>query len=85
MYVYARPSYFRQLNTVHHSELRLCLGAFCTSPVDSLYTEAYEPWTYSRSTAAPSNPAYRPNCVFNPSLTTCFETLLYIVIRPFVN
>ncbi|GFQ74854.1 putative RNA-directed DNA polymerase from transposon X-element, partial [Trichonephila clavata] len=31
------------LDPVHHQGLRLCLGAFRTSPVESLYAEAYEP------------------------------------------
>ena len=32
----------RQLDNTHNSGLRLALGAFCTSPVSSLYTEANE-------------------------------------------
>ena len=32
----------RQLDIIHNSGLRLALGAFCTSPVSSLYTEANE-------------------------------------------
>ena len=32
----------RQLNSIHNSGLRLTLGAFCTSPISSLYTEANE-------------------------------------------
>ena len=39
----ARPSYIKLLDTVHHQGLRLSLGAFRTSPVDSLYVEANEP------------------------------------------
>ena len=31
------------LDTVHHQALRLCTGAFRTSPVESLYVEAGEP------------------------------------------
>ena len=38
----ARPSYLKMLNTVHHQGLRLALGAFRTSPVESLYVEAGE-------------------------------------------
>ena len=33
-------AYLRQLDTIHNSGLRLAFGAFCTSPVSSLYTEA---------------------------------------------
>ena len=39
----ARPSYIKRLDTVHNQGLRLCLGAFRTSPVQSLYVEANEP------------------------------------------
>ena len=31
-----------QMDSIHNSGLRLALGAFCTSPVSSLYTEANE-------------------------------------------
>ena len=31
------------LDAIHHQGLRLCLGAFRTSPVDSLYVKANEP------------------------------------------
>ena len=40
VYGSARPSYLKMLNTVHHQGLRLVLGAFRTSPVESLYVEA---------------------------------------------
>ncbi|GFR07118.1 putative rna-directed dna polymerase from mobile element jockey-like protein [Trichonephila clavata] len=36
-------SLLKILDPVHHQGLRLCLGAFRTSPVESLYAEAYEP------------------------------------------
>ena len=32
----------RQLDSIHNSGLRLALGAFCTSPVSSMYTKANE-------------------------------------------
>ena len=31
-----------QLDNIHNSGLRLALGAFCTSPISSLFTEANE-------------------------------------------
>ena len=43
MYGSARPAYIKRLDTVHNQGLRLCLGAFRTSPVQSLYVEANEP------------------------------------------
>ena len=44
----ARKSYLMELDTVHHQGLRLALGAFRTSPVESLYVEAEEPSLYLR-------------------------------------
>ena len=43
-----RKSYLRMLDTVHHQGVRLALGAFRTSPVESLYVEAKEPSLYIR-------------------------------------
>ena len=71
----ARPSYFKMLNTIHHQGLRLALGAFRTSPVESLYVEAGELPLQERTIklsiqyitklkSTPSNPTY--NCVFYP-------------------
>ena len=42
VYGTASNTNLRQLDSVHNSGLRLALGAFCTSPVSSLYTEANE-------------------------------------------
>ena len=39
----ARKSYLQMLDPVHSQRLRLCLGAFGTSPVESLYVDADEP------------------------------------------
>ena len=60
---------------IHHQGLRLALGAFRTSPIESLYAESNEPSLYVRRqklslqyttklAANPKNPAY--NSVFNP-------------------
>jgi ribonuclease HI len=43
VYGSARRSTLQKLNTVHHSALRICSGAFRTSPIDSLYVDNYEP------------------------------------------
>nr|KAG5702023.1 hypothetical protein BaRGS_015758 [Batillaria attramentaria] len=75
VYSSASKSTLKLLNTVHHEGLRICLGAFRTSPVHSLYAEAGEPSLALRRTrlmlnyvlklkANPDNPAY--NCVFKP-------------------
>ncbi|MES9994020.1 MAG: reverse transcriptase domain-containing protein, partial [Candidatus Thiodiazotropha sp.] len=75
VYGSARKSYLKCLDTIHHQGLRLALGAFRTSPVESLYAESNEPSLYVRReklslqyvtklAANPQNPAY--DCVFNP-------------------
>ena len=75
VYGSARPSYIKMLNTVHHQGLRLALGAFRTSPVESLYVEAGElPLEHRRIKlslqyvtklkSTHTNPAF--NCVFRP-------------------
>ncbi|GBN20425.1 hypothetical protein AVEN_216112-1 [Araneus ventricosus] len=43
VYSSARPSCLKHLDFVHHQALRLCLGAFRSSPVPSLYAEVFEP------------------------------------------
>ena len=42
VYGSARKSYLKCLDTIHHQGLRLALGAFRTSPVESLYAESNE-------------------------------------------
>ncbi|GFW75924.1 probable RNA-directed DNA polymerase from transposon X-element [Trichonephila clavipes] len=48
VYGSARASVLKRLDTIHHSALRICSGAFRTSPVTSLYVEnnilAFPPW-----------------------------------------
>ena len=64
-----------KLDPVHNQGLRLSLGAFCSSPVESLYIEAHEPPLEIRRDKLaiqyilklktyPENPAY--DIVFNP-------------------
>ncbi|GBN78437.1 putative RNA-directed DNA polymerase from transposon X-element [Araneus ventricosus] len=48
VYGSARPSYLKRLEYVHHQALRMCLGALRTSPIPSLYAEAFEPSLSSR-------------------------------------
>ena len=43
VYGSTRQSYLRKLDSIHNQGVRLALGAFRTSPVNSLYAEAYEP------------------------------------------
>ena len=82
IYGAARKTYLKELNTIHHQWLRLALGEYCTSPIESLYTEANEPpltlrhekpaLHYStKLKSCPSNPAY--DCTFNPKYKQHFE------------
>ena len=79
VYGSARPSYINLPNTVHYQGLRISLGAFRTSPVESLYAETNEPSPENRwiklcmqcatkLKAHPSNPAC--DCVFKGILST---------------
>ena len=82
IYRSARKSYVKKLDPIHHERLRLVLGAFKTSPVDSLYTEAHEAPLQLRSEklafqyciklkSCPSNPAY--DCIFQSKYKKQFE------------
>ena len=95
VYGSARKSYLAILDTVHHQGLRLALGAFRTSPVESLYVEADEPSLYLRReklalqyairlAANPSNPAYK--ITFPPHISEDIVNLYENkpnVIKPF--
>ena len=82
VYGSARESYIKQLNPILNQAMRLCLGAFRSSPADSLCVEANEPpLDYRRKKLAlqygvklkanPSNPAY--DLVFNPLYRSLFR------------
>ena len=82
IYGSARKSYLQMLDTIHHQGLRIALGAFRTSPVESLYVEANEPSLYARReklslqyavkvAANKSNPAR--NIIFKPKYTDSYE------------
>ena len=69
VYGSACKTHLEKLDTVHNQGLRLCLGAFRSSPVESLYVEAHEPPLELRRqklamqyrvklSANPTNPAY---------------------------
>ena len=82
VYQSARKSYLKSLNPVYHTGLRLALGAFKTSPVESLYTEANEPPPklrcnnlalkyYTKLKADLNNPAH--NSTFYPKYKDLFQ------------
>ncbi|KAG1676583.1 RNA-directed DNA polymerase from mobile element jockey [Nymphon striatum] len=76
VYGSARKSYLRVLDPVHNQGLRLSLGAFRTTPAESLYVEAHEPSLYLRREklslqyacrlrSNPENPCY--DVTFHPN------------------
>ena len=79
MYGSARESYLKTLDAIHHQGIRLALGAFRTSPADSLLVEANEPSLNDRreklslqfALKLKSNPIY--NTVFRPNYFTIFQ------------
>ena len=82
IYTSARKTYIKKPDPIHHEGLRLVLGAFKTSPVDSPYTEAHEAPLQLRSEklalqyciklkSCPSNPAY--DCIFQSKYKQPFE------------
>ena len=82
VYGSARKSYLEMLDPIQNSSLRLCLGAFRTSPADSLCVEAGElPLSLRRLkislqyavkvSSNPSNPAYK--CTFDPRFENRFR------------
>ena len=83
VYGSARPSYLRCLNTVHHQGIRLSLGAFRTSPIESMLVLAKEPsltlrriklsLQYTTKLAAcPTNSTY--DMVFTPDFVARYES-----------
>ena len=75
VYGSVRQSYLRKLDSIHSQGLRLALGAFRTSPINSLYAEANEPslnlrrkklslQCYLKLKSNPDNPTHK--VVFEP-------------------
>ena len=88
IYGTARKSYLRELETIHHLGLRIAVGAFPTSPIESLYIEANELplslWRYKlalqyyiKLISCPPNPAY--NCIMEKDTKTFLKIK---VIKP---
>jgi len=83
IYGSAREPYLRILDPIQNHALRLCLGAFRTSPASSICVQANEPPLYIRRRmlsiqyslrlgSSPSNPAY--NTVFSPKFKASFSS-----------
>ena len=69
----------RQMDSIHNAGVRLALGAFCTSPVSSMYTEANEApleerrlklsmHYYLKTHACTDNPAHHALHEFDPTI-----------------
>jgi hypothetical protein len=82
VYGSARKSYLQALDAIHNQGIRMCLGAFPTSPIESLYVEASEPSLKNRRIklslqyiiklrSNTKHPSY--NCVFNPKFETKYH------------
>ena len=68
VYGTASNTSLRQLDSIHNSGLRLALGAFCTSSVSSLYTEANEaPLEERRLKLSIHNCLKTRACIDNPA------------------
>ena len=70
------------LDAIHHQSIRVCLGAFRTSPVDSLYVEGNDPTLDLRRLKLTlqymvklktniDNPAF--DCDFHPQLEHLYD------------
>ena len=82
IYGSARASYIKTLDPIHNQGLRLCLGAFITSPMESLYVKANEESLYRRRgrlslqyalklKSMPNPPTHRS--IYQPKYTNTFE------------
>ena len=71
VYGSARGSYLRMLDPIQNHALRLCLGAYRTSPVSSLCVEANELQYCLKLSSNYNNPAYAT--VFNSKFHSVFE------------
>ena len=82
VYGSARTTYTQMLDPIQNQALRICLGAFRTSPVESLQAEANEtPLRWRRQKlsvqfalklyAHPDNPTFE--CTFSPNYKNLFE------------
>ena len=82
VYGSARISFLKTLDAIHLQSIRVCIGAFRTSPPNSLYVEANEPPLDLRRLkltlqymvklkANIDNPAF--DCVFHPQLEHLYD------------
>ena len=74
VYGSSRASYIKCLDPIHNQGLRLCLGAFRTSPMESLYVEANEESLYKRRECLSIQYALKLKSIpYHPTHRTIFQ------------
>ena len=82
MYGSARDSYLRMLDPIQNHALRLCLGAYRTSPASSLCVEANEPPLYFRRKKLSLQYCLKLSCNYNnPAYATVLNSKFYSVFE----
>ena len=84
VYGSAHESYLRQLDPIHHQALRVALGAFRTSHVQSLYSKAQEPSLSSRRLKLSLNYVLKLNSLPKIRLTAVFLNLKMLVFMKII-
>ena len=85
VYGSARGSYLRMLDPIQNHALRLCLGAYRTSPTSSLCVEANEPPLYFRRKKLSLQYCLKLSCNYNNPAFLLFSILnstLYLKENP---
>ena len=78
----ARGSYLRMLDPIQNHALRLCLGAYRTSPASSLCVEANEPPLYFRRKKLSLQYCLKLSCNYNnPAYATVFNSKFHSVFE----
>jgi len=82
VYGSARGSYMRMLDPIQNHALRLCLGAYRTSPASSLSVEANEPPVYFRRKRLSLQYCLKLSCNYsNPAYATVFNSKFHSVFE----
>ena len=78
MYGSVRKSYLQMLDHVHIQRLRLRLGPFRTSPVESLYVDAHEPCLGARRADLSLQYASKIRLLFDNKYMKLFDARPYL-------
>ena len=82
VYGSARGSYLRMFDPIQNHALRLCLGAYRTSPAPSLCVEANEPPLYFRRKKLSLQYCQKLSCNYNnPAYATVFNSKFHSVFE----